>query len=63
LLSASLRRIALGRARSFNSRTAVYEVRSTPVGVTECLKKGAAVALNGNIEILSSRLDMQDAYA
>jgi len=52
-LSASLRRIALGRARSFNSRTAVYEVRSTPVGVTECLRKGASVALNGNMEIFS----------
>jgi hypothetical protein len=33
------------------SRTAVYEILSTPVGVTECPRKGAAMALNGNLEI------------
>ena len=34
------------------SRTAVYEILSTPDGVTECPRKGAAMALNGNLEIL-----------
>jgi hypothetical protein len=47
LLSAALRRIV-----HVPSRTAsMYEILSTLVGVTECPRKGAAVALNGNLEI------------
>ena len=34
------------------SRTAVYEILSSPVSVTECPRKGAAVALNRNFEIV-----------
>ena len=65
-------RIASYRARRYDgsywvvhvpSRTAVYEILSTPVGVTECPRKGAAVALNGNLELFESRLAMQDACA
>jgi hypothetical protein len=61
LSSAALRRIVLGL--HVPSRTAVYEILSTPVGVTESPRKGAAVALNGYLGIFYSRLDMQDACA
>ena len=61
------KRIASYRARRYDGSYWVVHVPSrTAVGVTECPRKGAAVALNGNLEIFESRLarvPMQDACA